>query len=84
MFFKEYVGEPLLNPPMAYPDMKTNYLIRITDLRHQPEYVTPKKIQLFPKYGTNPDNDRLFLILIRQREIEIISDANNLIEVKVI
>ena len=42
------------------------------------------KIQLFQEYGTDPDNVRLFLILIRHREIELISDGNKLIKVKVI
>ena len=23
LFFKEYIGEPILNPPISYPDMKT-------------------------------------------------------------
>ena len=64
--------------------MKTKYPIEIIDLRHQSDYITPKKIQLFHEYGINPDNARLFLILIRRREIELISDGNKLIEVKVI
>ena len=49
--------------------MKTKYPIEIKDLRHQPDHITPKKIQLFEEYGTDPDNGRLFLILIRCREI---------------
>ena len=64
--------------------MKTKYPIEIFDLRHQTDHITPKKIQLFPEYGTDPDNARLFLILIRRREIELISDGNKLKEVKVI
>ena len=54
------------------------------DLRHQPYQITPKTFQLFQKYDTDPDNARLFLFLIRRREIELISDGNKLIEVKVI
>ena len=53
--------------------MKKKYPIKIIDLRHQPDHITPKKIQLFQEYGTDPDNARLFLILIRRREIELIS-----------
>ena len=64
--------------------MKTKYPIEIIDLRHQSDHITPMKIQLFHEYGTDPDNGRLFLILIRRREIELISDGNNLIEVTVI
>ena len=57
--------------------------IEIIDLRQQPDHITPKKIQLFQEYGTDPDNARLFLVLIRHGEIEM-SDGNKLIEVKVI
>ena len=64
--------------------MKTKYAIEIFDLRHQSDHITPKKIKLFHEYGTDPDNARLFLILIRRREIELISDGNKLIEIKII
>ena len=84
LFWKEYIGEPILNPLISYRDMKTKYPIEIIDLRHQSDHITPKKIQLFHEYGTDPDNARLFLILIRRREIELISDGNKLIEIKVI
>ena len=78
------MGEPLLNPLISYADMKTNYLIRIIELRDQPDHITPKKIQLLQEYSTDPDNARLFSKLIRRREIELISDGNKLFEVKVI
>ena len=84
LFWKEYIGEPIISPFISYIDMKTKYPIEIFDLRHQSDHITPKKIQLFHEYGTDPDNARLFLILIRRREIELISDGNKLIEVKVI
>ena len=83
LFFKEVIGEPILNPLISYPDMKTKYPIEITDLRHQHDHITSKRIQLFQEYGTDPDNARLFLILIKRREIELISDGNKLIQVKV-
>ena len=69
---------------ISYPDMKTIYPIGITDLRHQPDYITPKKIQLFQETGADPINARLFLNLNRQRETELITDGNTLIEVRVI
>ena len=84
LFFKEYIGKPRLNPPISYPDMKTKYSIGITELRHQLDHITSKRIQLFQDYGTDRDNARLFLILIKRREIELISDGIKLIEVKVI
>ena len=42
-----------------------------------------KKIQRFEESRENPNSARLFIILIRRREIELISDGNKLIEVKV-
>ena len=88
LFYKEYVGEELLNPFVSYPDMKTKYPIQVIDLRFQPDHITPKKIQLFEEYraepANNPNSARLYVILIRRREIELISDGNKLIEVKVI
>ena len=83
LFCKEYKGELVLNPFISYPDMKTKNPIEIIDLRHQPDQITPKKIQLFQEPGTDPDNARLFLILIRRRENEMISDGKKLIEVEV-
>ena len=41
LFFKNYMGEPLLSPLMLYPDMETKHPIVIIDLRHQPDYITP-------------------------------------------
>ena len=64
--------------------MKTKYPIEIIDLRHQSDHITPKKIQLFLEYGADPENARLFLILIRRRVIELISDGEKLIEIEVI
>ena len=64
--------------------MKTKYPIGITSLRHQPDHITPKKTQLLQEYGTEPDNGRLFLVLVRRRKIELISDGKKFIEVKVI
>ena len=84
LFHREYIGEPILNPFISYLDMKIKYPIELVDLTHQPDHITPKKNQVFREYGTDPDNGRLFLLLIRRREIELISDGNKLIEGKVI
>ena len=71
-----------MSPFLSYPDMKTKYPIQIIDLRHQSDHITPMKIQLFQEYSANPANAKNFLIIIRRREIELISDGNKLIEVK--
>ena len=83
-FYREYVGEELLQPYISYPDMKYLYPIQITDLRHQVDHITPKKIQIFEEFSEDPANERLFLKLIRHRQVEMISDGNKIIEVKVI
>ena len=84
LFYKEYVGEEVLTPFVSYPDIKTKYPIQVIDLRFQADHIAPKKIQLFEEYRENPNSARLYVILIRRREIELISDGNKLIEVKVI
>ena len=84
LFFKEYIGEQLMNPFISYPDMKTKYPIQIIDLRHQSDHITPKKIQLFQEYSADPENAKFYIILIRRREIELISDSKKLFEIKVI
>ena len=84
LFYKEHVGVEFLNPFLSYSDMKTKYPIQVIDLRFQVDHITPKKIQLFEEYRAAPADAKLFIILIRRREIEMISDAIKLIEVKVI
>ena len=84
LFFKEYIGEQLMSPFKSYPDMKTKYPIQIVDLRHQTDHITPKKVQLFQEYSADLENAKFYLIVTRRREIELISDENKLIEVKVI
>ena len=54
LFFKEYVEEEFLQAYISYPDMKYLYPIQITDLRHQVDHLTPKKIQLFEEFSEDP------------------------------
>ena len=88
LFYKEHVGEEFLTPFISYPDMKSKYPIQVIDLRFQPDHISPKKIQLFEENradpANNPNNARLYVILIRRREVELSSDGNKLIEVEVI
>ena len=84
LFYKDYVGEELLQVYITYPDMKYLYPIQISDLRFQVDHITPKKIPLFEEFPEDPANERLFIILVRHRQVEMISDGNKIIEVKVI
>ena len=84
LIYKEYIGEELLTPFISYTDMKNKYPIQVIDLRFQADHISSKKIQLFEEYRERPNNARLYIIFIRRREIEFMSDGNKLIEVKVI
>ena len=84
LFFKDCIGEQLMSSFISYPDMKTKHPVEIIDLGHQSDHKIPKKIRLFQEYSADPENAKFFLIVIRRREKELISDGNNLIEVKVI
>ena len=55
-------------------------------LRFQTDQISRKKIHLFEEINTNPANvfSRLFVILVRHRQIEMVSDGNKKIEIKVI
>ena len=66
--------------------MKNKYPIQVIDLRQQVYHVFPKKIQMFEEFITDPANvnARLFVLLIRQRQNEMITDGNKIIEVKAI
>ena len=83
-FYKEYVGEPMLNPIISYDKMKKYYPIQIIDLRFQVDHISPKKIRLFEEYENNPVNTDLYVILIKHREIKMISDGNKIISVEVV
>ena len=58
--FKEYIVEEMMSPFISYAEMKTKYPIGIMDLRHQPDHITPRKIQLFQEYGADPQNADFF------------------------
>ena len=55
LFYKEYVGEALMNPFIIYIEMKNKYTIQVVELRHQVDHITPKK-QLSEEFITDVDN----------------------------
>ena len=63
--------------------MKNFYPIQMTDLRFQVDQFTSKKIQLVKEFSEDPAKERVFIILIRHRQVEMISDGYRIIEVKV-
>ena len=86
IFYKEYIGEESGNPFIIYTDMKNKYPIQVIDLKFQVDHIRPWRTQLFEEFNTGPDNvkARVFIILFRHRQSEMISNGNKIIEVKVI
>ena len=64
--------------------MKSFYPIQVIDLRFQMDYVTPKKIRLFEEYEETPENTNLYVILIKHREINMVSDGNKITGIELI
>ena len=83
LFYKEYVGEQLLSPIVTYDKTRDYYPIQIIDLRFQIYLISPKK-RLFEEYDNNSVNTILYIILIKHREIKMISDSNRIISVEVV
>ena len=84
LFYREYVGEELLTPFISYPDMKNNYPFQIIDLSFQVDHINLKEMGFFEEYGSATKNAKMFIILIRHREIKMISEGNKITEVTVI
>ena len=86
LFYKEYLGEEIMNPFISYIDMKNKYPIQVIDLRHKVDHITPKKIQMIKEFETDllNVNAKLFVIIIRHRQIEMMSVGEKITEIKVI
>ena len=84
LFYKDYVGEQLLSPTISFYKMKIIFPIQIIDLRFQVDHISPKKIQLIEEFDKNPTNTILYIILIKHREIKMISDGIKIISVEVV
>ena len=64
--------------------MKTFYPIQVIDLRFQIDYVTPKKNRLVEEYENAPENTNFYVILLKHREINIVSDGNKITGIELI
>ena len=78
------LGSKISSPTVTYDKMKDYYLIQIIDLRFQVDHISPKKTRLFEEYDDNPTNTNLYIILIKHREIKMISDGKKIISVEVV
>ena len=83
-FCREYVGEELLNTFISYTDMKKKYPVQVLDLRFQVHHINTKKVQLHQEYRGAAKSARMFMIIIRHRDIEMFSDEKKINEVTVI
>ena len=84
LFYHGYLGEQLLEPFISYTDMKNKYPFQVIDLRFQVDLFNSKKNHLFEEYRGATKTARLFIILVRHREIKMISDGNKITEFPVI
>ena len=75
-----------MDPYISYIDKKNKRPIPVIGRRHQVDHKTPKKIQQFEEFITDPAsvNAKLFVILIRHRQNEMISDGKKVMEIEVI
>ena len=64
--------------------LKIPFPIQVIDLRFQVDHINPKKIQLFEKYRADPANARLYVIIIKHRQIKMVSDGNKITGIQVI
>ena len=64
--------------------MKAYYPIQVIDLRLQIDNITPKKISLFEEYEETPENTNFKVILIKHREINMLSDGNKITGIELI
>ena len=48
-----------MSPFIPYADMKTKYPIEILELRHQPDHITPRKIQLYQEDSADPEKPKI-------------------------
>ena len=77
LFFQGYVGESILNPFISYLDLKTCYPIQINIWKFPINHILPMIIQFFVEYHEAPMNTILCNILMKQRDIKLVSDGNN-------
>ena len=84
MFYKDFIGEPMLNPIITYDKTKDSYPFEIFDLRFQVDHISSKEIGLFEEHDDDPANTIFYTILLKHREIKMIADRNKIISIEVI
>ena len=72
-----------MNLFISYPNLGNFYPIQV-DLCYHLDHINPKKLQLFEEYKNDHGNARVFIILFRHRQLETLSDRNEITETKLI
>ena len=84
LFYEEYNGESLLHPFISYLDRKTFYPIQVFDLQFQIAIITQTKIRLSEEYENAPDKTNIYFLLIKRKEIKMVSDGNKITGIKLV
>ena len=84
LFCKKYVGEPMLSPITTYNKMKNWYVFRIIYIRFQIDQKSRKKIRLFEEYDDDPVKTLLYIILVKHRQTEMISDGSKVVGIELV
>ena len=74
----------MLSPIITYDKMKKYYPFQLIDLQFQVDQISPKKIRLFEEYDDDAVNTNIYIILIKHRQVKMISDGSKIISVEVI
>ena len=82
LFFREYVDEQLLSPIISNDKLKDYSPIELLNLRFQVHHISPKKIRFSEEYDENPVKTNLYQMLVKHREIKVISDGIKIVSVE--
>ena len=83
LIYREYVAEELLTVFISFSDLKNKYRFQLIDLIFQVDHINPEKTGISEEHSGETNNARLFILLIRHREVKMISDGNEITEVSV-
>ena len=76
--YKKYVGEAFLSPFITYPDTNKSYPIHDIDFIFLVDHTTPKNLHLVEEHSGATSKAKLFMIIIRRKEIKLASDGSKI------
>ena len=75
-FYRKLFGKQMVSPTITYDKRKTYIPIRINDLKFQVDYVTPEKN--FEGNVLAPTDTDLYDIILKHKEIKMVSDGRGI------